>query len=122
MNIIDLDILRPEKRIVRLHGVDIDVSFIPCGITFDIDRLTQELQKISIKKIEQNGAETRRAFELAVEICATFAGRDHPELTKEWFMANVDATQVNVFSNAIKDALIASYKGVADYGKKAEGT
>lgn len=118
MNVIDLDILRPEQKIVKLAGKEIDVSFIPCGITFDIDRLTRELQKIPAKKIELGGEECRKAFDIAVEMCSTFAAHNNPEMTKEWFMKNVDASQINTFSNAIKEALIASYKGVADYGKK----
>ena len=35
--IVDLDILKPPKKIIKLGGVQIDVSFVPCGITWEID-------------------------------------------------------------------------------------
>ena len=116
--VIDLDILRPERRIVTIAQKEIDVSFIPCGITFDIDRITFELQKIPEKKIKDGGEECRKAFDLTIELCAAFTSHLYPEMDKTWFSRNADAVQINAFANAIKEALVASYKGVADYGKK----
>ena len=112
MKVEDLDVLRPEKRIIRLGGKDIDVSFIPCGITFEIDRIMQELRTINQSKILENGEDTRRAFELSVEMCVAFCSHKYPELDYDWFMENVDANQIKVFSSTIQDALIRAYSGV----------
>jgi len=116
--VIDLDILRPESKFIRLNGKDFDVSFIPCGITFDIDNLTQQLVKIPEKKILAGGDECKKAFDLSVKICSLFVSNTNPEMDTEWFRKNIDATQINVFAKEIQSALTASYKGVADYGKK----
>jgi hypothetical protein len=129
--ILDLDILRPPKRIVKLDGKEIDVSFVPCGITFEIDEIRNELVKIvlALEKATDltgnaaieaagNSPEAKRAFELGIRICAAFCSVDHPELDSEWFMKNSSPIQVGAFSEMIQQALIESYAGVEDYQKK----
>ena len=44
--VIDLDILRPDSKLIKLGGKEIDVSFIPCGITFELDSIVQQLLKV----------------------------------------------------------------------------
>lgn len=112
MKVEDLDVLRPEPRIVRLGGKDIDVSFIPCGITFSIDRIIAELSKMNSETLLSNGEETKRAFDLSIELCVAFCSHKYPELDKEWFLGNVDARQITSFSGAIKDALVRAYAGI----------
>lgn len=117
-SVIDLDILRPEQKIIHLGGKDFDVSFIPCGITFDVDTIVQELAKIPQKKIASGGAECQKAFDLAVKLCSVFVKHHNPEMDEVWFKKNVDVVQINMFAKEIQLALASSYKGVADYGKK----
>ena len=109
MKVIDLDILRPEAKMIHIGGKDIDVSFIPCGITFDVDTIIRELQNIDQNKLLENGEETRRAFDLSIDLCVAFCSYKYPELNREWFMNNVDAKQIREFSSAIKDALVRAY-------------
>jgi hypothetical protein len=116
--IVDLDILRPAKKILKLNGKEIDVSFIPTAITFDIDRMLGELREIPRKQIEKGGEECKRAFDLSIKICVAFAENSYPEMNYDWFSKNTTAPQINVFIKEIESALIASYKGVSDYGKK----
>jgi hypothetical protein len=112
MKVEDLDILRPAPRFIRLGEKDIDVSFIPCGITFEVDAIIQELQKMDQNKLLENGVETKRAFELSVELCVAFCSYKYPEMDKNWFYENTDAKQIQAFSSAIKDALMRAYAGV----------
>ena len=113
MKVEDLDVLRPEKRIIRLGGKDIDVSFIPCGITFEVDSHIRELRDLDHSKLLDNGEETRKAFEISVKICAAFCSHKYPELDIDWFNSNVDANQVRIFANAIQEALMKAYAGVS---------
>jgi len=117
MKVEDLDVLRPESRMIHIGGKDIDVSFIPCGITFDVDTIIRELQSIDQDAILKNGSETKRAFELSVELCSIFCSHNYPELDKEWFLQNTDANQIQIFSSAIKDALIKAYSGIETNSK-----
>ncbi len=119
MKVEDLDVLRPESRIVRIGGKDIDVSFIPCGITFDVDTIVRELQGMTAEKLLANGEDTHRAFDLSVRLCSVFCSRKNPEMDEAWFMDNADANQIRAFSGAIKDALMKAYSGVKADPKNA---
>jgi hypothetical protein len=122
MKVEDLDILRPEERIVRIGGKDIDVSFIPCGITFEIDRIMQELTSMNQSEIVSNLEKTKRAFELSIDLCAAFCSHKHPEMDAQWFKDNADVHQVGAFSTAIRDALTRAYAGVEASGPKQRAT
>ena len=121
----DLDVLRPEPVIVRLGGNDIDVSFIPCAITFELEEIVQEMSKLTEADVRGQPEVARRGFDMAIELCALFCRRDHAEMTKDWFLAQTDAGQVGAFADAIKDALVQSYEGAGRYQRnppKAKGT
>ena len=99
----DLDALRPERRIVKLHGEEIDVSFVPTGITFDIDKVVLEMANLDQKK---------KAFNLGVKLCAVFCEHDHPEMTEEWFRKETTAIQVSGLGEEIRKALSQAYEGI----------
>jgi len=112
MKVEDLDVLRPEPRMVRLGGKDIDVSFIPCGITFDIDRIIQQLNGIDQKSIMDGGESTRKALDLSIDLCVTFCSHKYPEMDREWFDSNVDSIQIERFVNSVREALLRAYAGI----------
>jgi len=115
-SVIDLDVLRPDPRVVRLGGNDIDVSFVPSGLTFELEQIVQDMTKLSVKDIEGGDREqVRKGFDLAIDLCSLFCQHRYPEMTREWFLANTDAGQLQVFAESIKDALIKSYEGVKRY-------
>jgi hypothetical protein len=109
----DLDVLRPEKVIVKLAGKEIDVSFVPTGLTFDIDSLVREMQTLDSKKIVANDPEeSRKGFNLTVRLCAAYCQWQHPEMDEAWFMKNTSVQQINVLGTAIRDALEKAYEGI----------
>jgi hypothetical protein len=116
-DVVDLDILRPKRISVRLANKTIDCSMIPCGITFEIDKLVRDLMSLDRGRITEGGEETRSALDLTIRMCSTFASVNNPEMTEEWFRANVDAGQLQAMADIIKDALLRSYEGVKAYGK-----
>jgi hypothetical protein len=115
--VLDLDVLKPQAKFITLGGNSIDVSFIPCAITWDVDKIISELAKIGQDKVLENGVETKRAFELSVQLCAVFCEHKFPEMTYEWFMDNCDANMIKEFSESIKDALTRAYSGIRVEGK-----
>jgi len=116
MKVEDLDVLKPEPRMVRLGGKDIDVSFIPCGITFEIDDLVSQLRNLDESAVQAGGEEARKAFSLSVKLCAVFCSFKHPELDEEWFLANASPQQLEAFTNAVRAALVSAYAGIGDGG------
>ena len=114
--IVDLDILKPPKKIIKLGGVQIDVSFIPCGITWEIDSLVRKLSEYDENKLKDEKS-SKEALDIIIKLCSTFASFKNPELSEKWFRENVEMPQINAFVSLIKEALIRSYAGVEQYGK-----
>ena len=111
--VLDLDVLRPAKRIVKLGGHEIDVSFVPVALTFDLDEIEQERVKLDLTKI-QNGdrKEIKKAFDLSVKLCVAFCQWKHPEMDEQWFRQNVDVQQMSQLGEEIRQALTRAYKGI----------
>lgn len=117
MKVIDLDILRPEPEMVKIGGREVDVSFIPCGITFELDAIVQKLVKMDNKKIQSDPKVMREAFDLGINLCAVFCMSKYPDMDEKWFRENADNGQVNGFTQAIQAALMRVYAGVGAHAK-----
>jgi hypothetical protein len=118
--VMDLDIIRPQANIVRINNKEFDLSFIPTGITFEVDELVnQKLAKLDYKKIkeEKDSGEIRKAFDLSVELCVTLLSFWDSSITEEWFLRNTSSGQVEKLVSVITSALEVSYEGVKQYGK-----
>ena len=116
-NIMDLDVLRPKDDFIQLNGKRIDVSFVPCAITFDLDEKVNALSKFDTAELNEGKASTKAAFQVQIELCSVFCSHKYPEMTPEWFSENTDAGQVLALAMKIRDALDRSYHGVETYGK-----
>lgn len=115
----DLDVLRPRPEYVRLGGKDIDISFIPSGVAIDIMSIQQELQKLTgtpekMKKIKAGGAEAKRSFEIAAELCAAITQVQHPEMDKEWLLIHTDVLQIKALMDFVTKAVMISVKEAED--------
>ena len=115
--ILDLDVLRPEAKIVKLAGKKIDVSYIPCGITFDLNDLIVASAGLDMSEVEKGGAEAKKGFDIALQMCALFCSLKYPDLTVEWFRENTSPAQIVALSNVIKETLTSSLEGVEGYQK-----
>ena len=120
MEVLDLDVLRPQKRIVKLGGHEIDVSYIPLGITFDVDEVIKELAPLNGVDLQKGGEPARKALKLACKLCALFCSVKYPELDEEWFQTQATPEQVIAFSDVVKDTLFRSYEGVEEYSGNQE--
>ena len=129
MKVEDLDALRPEPKVICINKKEIDVSFVPCGITFDLEEIMDQLRSIKIYDIpdainsdigenevielkNKNKENMKKAFDLSLDLCAVFCSHKYPELDKDYFMFETDAIQVEKLVSAIKDALNHAYDGV----------
>lgn len=108
----DLDALRPEPHFIKLGGKEIDITFLPCAITFDIDAIVRQIGEMDKEELLENGSATKEAFDLTIKMCVIFCQHSHPEMDEEWFRNNTDAFQLQAFSSAIKEALVRAYVGI----------
>ena len=114
VDVLDLDILRPKKRLVRVGGKEIDVGFIPLAITWEIDQLVQELGRFTAEQINADPEVSKKALEISCDLCAAFCYK-HDHLTSTWFMENTSALQINAFVEVIKETLMEAYAGIEAY-------
>jgi len=117
-NVTDLDALRPPKSVIKIGGKEIDVSFIPCGITFDAEELAQQIFKMDPKAVQAGGKQTKIAFDLTIKLCALFCSCKHPELDETWFRQNSDPMQLGKLAEKITAALTDSFDTVDEHKKK----
>lgn len=115
--ILDLDILRPEKDLVKLGGNIIDVSFVPVAITFEVDEIVREINNMSADIAGEKPEALKRALDLSIKLCAYFASWKYPEMNEEWFRENISGIVLKELTQKIKRALDVSYRGLEDYGK-----
>jgi len=115
----DLDILRPTPNISILGGEEVDLSFVPNGITFEVDALLSEINGIasSVEEIINDIDKQKRAFDKSIDLCVLFCSRKHKRLNKEFFMDEVSPVQIRPIVDGITKALNDSYEAVAKYGK-----
>jgi len=122
--IIDLDVLRPKSVIVKLKGNEIDVSFIPTGITFEVDEIVQKLIPYTAEAIaaDKTGKETREAFDLSIELCSVFCSHKYPEMDDAWFRDDTSPQQIEALATVISDTLLSSYEAMEGYQKNLKAT
>ena len=108
-HVLNLDLLRPEGRIVMIAGKEVDLSFIPCGIVFDVNDAVMQLDEI-VREVGQvkmlaGGKEAGRAFDVMIKLCAIVTECQHPELTEEFLRRNLSVKQLELLAEEIKDLL-----------------
>ena len=118
--IIDLDVLRPQQVVVELAGKQIDVSYIPVGITFDVDAIVQKMVGYTEEMVQAGGDAAREALDLSIRLCSVFCSVKYPELDEEWFRTNVSSGQLQRLAQVISETLMSSYNDMEGYQKNVE--
>ena len=115
MEVLDLDVLNPERRGVKLGGFEVDTTIIPLAITFKVNEIVTRMSKLDQSKLtEDNQEELGAALDLTIELCVVYCEHQHPEMTREWFMTNCDLGQINALGAEIQGALTRAYRGVPE--------
>ena len=118
--IIDLDVLRPQQVVVELAGKQIDVSYIPVGITFDVDAIVQKMVGYTEEMVQAGGDAAREALDLSIRLCSVFCSVKYSELDEEWFRTNVSSGQLQRLAQVISETLMSSYNDMEGYQKNVE--
>lgn len=117
MNVIDLDVLRPDAEIVKIGGKEIDVSFIPCGIAFELDEIMQDVFAITKESLDNDPAMQKKAFDIGVRLCSAFCKHIYPEMNENWFRSRATSNQVTKFAQAIQKTILENYRQIAEHSK-----
>jgi translation initiation factor 2 alpha subunit (eIF-2alpha) len=112
---LDADI--KEKEIVKLAGEEIDISFIPCGVSIPLlskyDKWVSESKKEGVEKIKNNVEIAQDNFKMQAEILSMFTSYTNPKLDYEWLLHNADLYQISSFMQLL-------IKSITSYIKKSQ--
>ena len=112
-SVLDLDVLRPADAKVVLGGNEIDVSFVPLALTWDINDLLTQSGALDQEKLNANDSEeVKKAFNLSVTMCAVFCAHQYPEMDEAWFEANASLGDITALGTKIREALVRAYEGI----------
>ncbi len=118
-SVIDLDILAPKQKLIKLNGKTINLSFIPVGILFDVDDIVARINSLDQEKIGNgNTDEMKKAFEASIDLCAIFCTLEHPEMDAKWFKSKVNNVQVEKLAALISQTLMEGYAGATRHSEK----
>jgi hypothetical protein len=113
----DLDILRPKPSMVRFHGFEVDVSFIPVALTFEVDRIMTEMSELGKNQSAEDLAMSKEAVKRSTELSADLIS------VVCWVLNNLSASQIMAFTEEITRAMVRSYEGLPkDPQAAAEGS
>lgn len=101
--ILDLDKLIPEQRIVKLAGKEIDVSKIPSRVTLEI------AEKADVLK---SGSE--ESFPLMLDMIVKICKPSQPDITTDWLVDNTSLDQLLALIEFV-------LKPIQDRADKAKG-
>lgn len=85
----DLDLLDPQKTLVKMSGELIDISFIPSKVTLAAMRISSDLEKKKITADEM--------FEKMIGIIVQVSEKSNPTITAEWLYNNVSVEKITNF-------------------------
>lgn len=81
--ILDLDKLIPDQRVVRLAGVDIDVSKIPSRVTMEVSEKAEVFKEAS-----------EESFPALIEMIIKIMKPSKPDITDDWLIDNTSMDQL----------------------------
>jgi hypothetical protein len=79
-NIKDFDVLAPPKRLAKIGGEIVDVSFIPTRIALEI---------MSLGDFEESSF-SADVFDKVVDITVKICQRSNSKITREWILDNIE--------------------------------
>ena len=80
-NILDLDKIIPDKRIIKLAGKEIDVSVIPTRVSLEIIKNAEKF-----KDLTNNADDT--LFDMVLDLTVKVIKPSFPEVSRDWLLDN----------------------------------
>lgn len=110
--IIDLDVISPPKRIVKVKGKEIDVSVIPFKVTVKMMKYATEFQKLG-KMVEDGEVEDEGQMathlETMFDITRDILKNADDEIDDKWIDRNLSGKQVILLINNMMGFVLAEF-------------
>ena len=122
-DVIDLDLLIPKKRKISLAGEEIDLSFIPFGLTLKVSDIMKKLAKVQVstKDTPETATEkTEQAAELSLEMCALLCSYKNPNITADWLKEHANTAQLHALIDRVTELVTEEYQLAGRHSKNGE--
>lgn len=110
-NIKDFDILAPPKRLARIGGEIVDVSFIPTRIALEI---------MSLGDFDETSF-SAEIFDKVVDVTVKICQRSNPKITREWIIDNIEPMTLMKFLVYAVESLSSRVSAGNKAGGEGEG-
>jgi hypothetical protein len=123
IELIDLDVIKPKPRQVKIQGKIIDISLIPFDVTLEMAehfdtfvKLGKSLKGVSMNKLKAgeidtdiNGKSIKDALSLLHRCTVRILTNADPEITEEWVQKNVSSEQMMLLIQKMLEPLMEQW-------------
>jgi len=114
----DFDIVKPKSCNVKIDGFLYDLSYIPVGITFDIEAVIKGMRDLDAPKLlDADNIEIKKGLNLSIKLVFTLLNYWNPEITEEYIIKKFTPGMIETLVHIIKQSLSTSMEGIKQYGK-----
>ncbi len=111
----NLDEKQNPPEYIRLGGIDMDISFIPCGVAIPLTKAYDEwidfLNKAGGEnEIRNNPDKAQESAELIVKVVATFTKFFDKQLNEDWLLKHTDMKNLGFAMTKIIQAISNNVK------------
>jgi len=121
IEIIDLDVIKPKPRQVKIQGKTIDISLIPFDVTLEIAEHFDTFvklgkafgekgaEKLKSGHIDIDGGSVKDALQLLHKCTIRILTNADPEITEEWVRKNISSEQMLLLIQKMLEPLIKQW-------------
>jgi hypothetical protein len=121
IELIDLDVIKPKPRQVKIQGKVIDISLIPFDVTLEIAEHfgtfvklgkafgEKGADKLKSGNIDIDGGSVKDALQLLHKCTIQILTNANPEITEEWVRKNISSEQMLLLIQKMLEPLIKQW-------------
>lgn len=114
----DFDVVKPKSCNVKIDGFTYDLSYIPVGITFDIEAIIKGMRELDAPKlVGGDNVEIKKGLNLSIKLVFVLLNYWNPEITETYITNKFTPGMIETLVHIIKQSLTTSMEGIKLYGK-----
>lgn len=120
----NLDEKVKPPEVIILGGVEMDISFIPCGVSIPLlkayDEYVKHLTEHGSSIIKNDLEKAKENADLVIKVVTIFTKFKDPKLHEEWILNNCDMKQIGFLMTKLINTIMSSISSNEDDNKKKE--
>jgi predicted trehalose synthase len=103
--VLDLDVIKPEERKLKLGGKEFDITIIPMNLAVEFLEMREEI----IGMVTENSM-NRVTYEKVMDLFSRILQISHSDIDKTWLMNKMSMQRLKPFLDEMLEAIIGSKK------------